>query len=234
MTVLSYHPSASKQVIAARRSNPRQSPTLSFIPPRPRHELRPDQQTLHDYYRTTIAEVLTTDSTYTNHASSLPSIRGSTDPSDTIAGIFPLLAAVPAAGRLSLDLLRTLGAEMVRLKFPADARETAALVAMAYFNADFACYAHGEIAAKYELLSAGQIEALREEREAEGLNEGCRLAVEMTRCLLERRGGVEGGLWGRCVGVFGQEGAVLLVHFVALFVWTSLAANVAGAVVPEA
>ncbi|KAH9842300.1 autoinducer 2 sensor kinase/phosphatase luxQ [Teratosphaeria destructans] len=205
---------------------------MSSIPPRPRHELHPDQQALHDHYRTTIAEVLTTDSTYTHHASDHPSIRGSTDPSDTIAGIFPFLAAVPSAGRLSLDLLRTLGAEMVRLKFPADARETAALFVMAYFKADFACYAHSEIAAKYDLLSAVQIEALREGREAEGLNEGCRLAVEMTRCLLERRGGLEGCLWEKCVAFFGQEGLVLLVHYVALFVWTSLAANVAGAVSP--
>ncbi|KAK0882222.1 hypothetical protein LTR87_003970 [Friedmanniomyces endolithicus] len=186
----------------------------SRLPPRPRSELRPDQQAFHDYFHATISE-------------KAPHPGASERAGNTL---FPTLAVLPKTGRTQVDMLALLEEEAVGL--PADARETASLVTTAFFKSAYVTHIHKMMAIKQKSLTEAQAEMLAQGRRPGDLNEGCELAWEIAHHLLEVRGPLPRELWERGNERFGLEGTVGLVHYVSLLAWTSMGMNAADVLAP--
>ncbi|TKA83102.1 hypothetical protein B0A55_00866 [Friedmanniomyces simplex] len=143
-----------------------------------------------------------------------------------VGGPFPFLAVLPGIGRLSLDMLVGLG-EATRGVLPLDAREIASLVCASHFGSAYATNAHTEIATKQKLLSQSQCQTITAGAKPDDLSEKGSLAYDAAYFLLNIRGPLSQELWNRCMSAFGKEGTVGLVHYVALYTWTSIALNAA-------
>jgi len=104
---------------------------------------------------------------------------------------------------------------------------------MTHFGAAHGMITHTGIATKYQLLSREQCEAITRGEKPGDLSEASSLAYDTTDYLMNIRGPLSKELWDRCVAAFGKEGTVGLVHYVALYSWTSIALNAADVVPPE-
>ncbi|EMC98430.1 hypothetical protein BAUCODRAFT_426002 [Baudoinia panamericana UAMH 10762] len=157
------------------------------IPSKPRSELRPDQQEMHDHFMEIVGQ------------SSHP---GAAERAGRV--FLPFLVLAPQIGRLSVDMLQAVEGLP---SLPADARETASLACTTFFRCDFATYAHSAMPVKLGLLTQSQADAIASGQKPDDLNKGCSLAYDVTRQLLEVRGALPQDLWDACVRQFGQEGA---------------------------
>ncbi|KAK5111753.1 hypothetical protein LTR62_004673 [Meristemomyces frigidus] len=184
------------------------------LPSIPREDLSPEQQSFHDHFRTTVSQT-----------SPHP---GAADRATST--LFPVLAVLPQTGRLSVDMLASIEHEAVGL--PKDAMEVASLYCTTYFKSDYVTYVHKMMAVKLCLLSAEQAETITSGAKPRDLNEGCSLAYDTARYLLEVRGPLSQELWVGCLGAFGREGTVGLMHLVALMSWTSMGLNLADIPAP--
>jgi len=124
-------------------------------------------------------------------------------------------------------------AEETKGHLPEDAKEVASLVTTTHFRCAYATYAHQMMATRLNWLTEIQAAGIAAGSKPEGLNKGCSIAYDAAKQLLEVRGPLPSELWDRCVSVFGKEGTVGLVHYVALLTWTSLGLNAADVPAPS-
>ncbi|KAK1063980.1 hypothetical protein LTR74_009047 [Friedmanniomyces endolithicus] len=198
------------------------------LPKQPRDQLRPDQQELQDHFRLSVERAVGPDHKATSTAAK-PSdaAAGTADRPLAVGGPFPFFAVLPDIGRLSLDMLVGLG-EATQGVLPLDAREVANLVCASHFGSAYATQAHTQIATKLKLLSHAQCQTISAGGKAEGLSEAGSLAYETAHYLLNVRDSLSPEIWDQCLRAFGKEGTVGLVHYVALYTWTSIALNAAN------
>ena len=187
----------------------------SRLPPRPREELRPDQQRFHDYFHETVSK-------------NAPHPGASERAGRTL---FPTLAVLPKVGQAQVDMLAMLEEEAVGL--PADAREVASLVATVHFKSVYVTHIHKKMAIMQKSLTEAQTEALGRGVRPEGLNDDCSLAYDIAHHLLDVRGPLPQDLWEKGNTRFGLEGTIGLVHYVSLLAWTSMGMNAADVPAPN-
>lgn len=132
------------------------------------------------------------------------------DDSGAFVGPFPIFLAAPEAGTHFLGTFRKLAAIP---GLPPDAKETVILTVGAHFQAPYELYSHTNVAMKKVGMSKDVVEALAKGEKPEGLNEQCSLAQDAARHLVTKPGKLSDDLWERCIGTFGKEGTVALVHY---------------------
>lgn len=185
------------------------------IPPQPKDRLNPQQQDFHDHFISSVER-------------SSPHPGAADRASKTL---FPVLAVLPKAGQHSVDFLADLEAE-TKQYLPKDTIETVSLLTTTHFKSAYVTHVHKMMAAKLNILSQTQVDAITSGTKPDDLNDHCSLAYDAAWHLLEVRGPFPQDLWERCVAAFKVEGTVGLMHYVSLMAWTSLGLNVADVPVP--
>ncbi|KAK3117060.1 hypothetical protein LTR53_001939 [Teratosphaeriaceae sp. CCFEE 6253] len=186
----------------------------SRLPPKPRDQLKPEQQRFHDYFHETVSK-------------NAPHPGASERAGNTL---FPTLAVLPRVGQAQVDMLAMLEEEAVGL--PPDAREVASLVATAHFKSAYVTHIHKKMAVMQKSLTEEQAETLAAGEKPKDLNDNCNLAYDIAHHLLDVRGPLPQDLWDKGNAAFGLEGNVGLVHYVSLLAWTSMGMNAADVPAP--
>lgn len=116
---------------------------------------------------------------------------------------------------------------------PADVKETAILAVGGHFQAAYELYAHENVAVKSGALSPEQVNVIKRDQKPGDLSEECGLAYDVAKYLCSQKRPLPREEWERCVGAFGREGTVALVHYVGFYAYLSIALNAVDAPVPE-
>lgn len=193
---------------------------MSRLPPRPRNQLTPEEQEVHDKFYN-IAERA--------FGANGEQFIYKEDSNDALIGPFPFYIASPPAG----NALHALLSAFAKLPLPADAREVVIMAVGGHFQAGYVTYSHVSQAIATG-LSREQVEVLRKgESKPEGLNEKCDTAYDVTQHLLTHKGPLPQRLWDRSIEVLGRDGTVGLLHYAGLYSYVSMALNGMDAPVPE-
>lgn len=131
-------------------------------------------------------------------------------------GPWPIIIEQPVWGRAFLNF----GREAGKLEgLPDDARETAILVAGSHWQAQFELYAHERVAVKKTGLTQEQVNAIKQGRKPDGLNEGCEIAYEVATNSITKPGPLPQELWEKAVSFLGKEGTLKLLHYTAFYAY---------------
>lgn len=134
-------------------------------------------------------------------------------------GLYPIWSQLTTA-------FKTLGV-------PPTAREVAILTVGAKFRAAFELYAHEHIALHDTSLTQAQIDDIKAERQPQGLDEQGIVAWKVARELVEGGKPLGKDKWDEAVRVFGEQGALGLLHYTGFYCYACVILNGVDAPVPE-
>jgi 4-carboxymuconolactone decarboxylase len=163
-----------------------------------------------------------------------------TDPENgALVGPFAALIHTPAVSEAYIAKSKAMAQLATETGLPRTAREVAILVVGVLYGADYELYAHSRLAVKFGL----PVETVRtlckgEElaKDAEGMDEKCWVAHDVAHelaCPTGRKGVLSAANWERANKVFGKEGTLALVHYIAHYAYTCVVLNAIDAPIPE-
>jgi 4-carboxymuconolactone decarboxylase len=208
------------------------------FPPIEPSELAPEQKEAYDHMSTVASKSF--GSAYVPSSSTQPIMQSHTRnrftykiPSGAFIGPFSPLLCTPSLCKPYFDLVTALSSLS---GLPASARETAILVTGSHFQSSYEIYAHERVAASSTSLTKAQISSIKKGKKPEGLDKEAGLAFEATVELLGmegKKGGLGKERWQELRGTFGEEGTLMLVHYVGLYAYTCVLLNGCDVPVPE-
>ncbi len=122
---------------------------------------------------------------------------------------------------------------MSTLGLPATAREVAILTVGSKYRAAFELYAHEHLALSETSLTRAQIDEIKAGRKPEGLDEQGNVAWEVAKELVDGGRPLGTEKWEKAVRVFGEQGALGLLHYTGYYCYVCVILNGVDAPVPE-
>ena len=191
---------------------------MARLPPKPREQLDPEQQEMHDLYAKATHTVF--------GAAGANFVFEEAD--GAFNGPLPFFAHLPSAGRALFAQMSAIG----KLPIPKDAREVAILTTGAHFKAGYETYSHIPQAVGAG-LSQQQAEALAVGKRPDGLTDEGNAAYDLADYLCGTPGPLPQDIWDQAVKVLGKDTVVGLLHYIGFYAYTSIGLNAVDAAVPE-
>lgn len=192
---------------------------MARLPPKPRDQLDPEQQSLYDDFRKLA------DNAFGPNGSKFIY----EEPNGAFIGPFPLFLYQPSAGRAQMDWISALS----KLGLPGDAQETAILTVGGHFQAGFETYSHQRLGLLAG-LSQQQTDILKKGVEKPSdLTHNCSLAYDVAKYLISKPGPLPRELWEKSVEAFGKDATVGLLQYVGYYCYVCVILNGMDAPVPE-
>ena len=191
---------------------------MSRLPAKPRNELEPEQQEIHDRFGTVAGAVFGPNGSQFIYE----------DSNGAFIGPVPFFAYQPEAGKACFASLTALG----KLPVPPDARETALLAVGAHFQAGYETYSHIPQAVTAGLTKQQAVE-LKDGGKPVDLNASCAIAYDVAKTLCSKPGPLSQQLWDKAMEVFGKNATIGLVHYIGFYCYICVGLNAIDAPVPE-